>query len=163
MAGQWFTTLWNRGPGSGRRQRQRIYRYFECNWVSPWGEQHYGYGVLHRIPWEMPKPGFAAYATMTRMLNRSSTLVNPRCQPPSPIADTRSPVRPRVRYCMRSSSASSDHSGPRCKKRGGRATTAERPTGRISSGTHERLVWATRDADVAGDHQAAIATWKVAA
>jgi hypothetical protein len=34
MAGQWFTALWNRGPGGGRRQRQRIYRYFECNWVS---------------------------------------------------------------------------------------------------------------------------------
>lgn len=39
MAGMWFTSLWNRGSGGGRRQRQRIYRYFECNWVSPWGEQ----------------------------------------------------------------------------------------------------------------------------
>ena len=38
MAGQWFTALWNRGSG-GRRRGKRIYRYFECNWVSPWGDQ----------------------------------------------------------------------------------------------------------------------------
>ena len=39
MAWQWLTARVNRGPRSGRRQRQRIYRYFECNWVSTWGEQ----------------------------------------------------------------------------------------------------------------------------
>jgi hypothetical protein len=43
---------------------------FDC--TSPWGEQHYGYGVFYSIPWEMPKPAFAAFATMTRMLNRSN-------------------------------------------------------------------------------------------
>ena len=43
MARQWFTALWNRGPSSprrqGRGQRQRIDRYFECNWLSDWGEE----------------------------------------------------------------------------------------------------------------------------
>ena len=40
MAWQWLTARLNRPPGGGRRrQRQRIYRYFECNWVSTWGEQ----------------------------------------------------------------------------------------------------------------------------
>ena len=39
MAWQWLTARIARTPGSGRPQRQRIYRYFECNWVSTWGEQ----------------------------------------------------------------------------------------------------------------------------
>jgi hypothetical protein len=43
---------------------------FDCD--DPWGEQHYGSGVFYRIPLETPKPAFAAYATMTRMLNRSN-------------------------------------------------------------------------------------------
>jgi hypothetical protein len=41
---------------------------FDC--AGAWGEQHYGGGVMFRIPWEMPKPAFAALATHTRMLNR---------------------------------------------------------------------------------------------
>ena len=45
MARQWFTTLWKRGSSDGGRrqpqrpQRQRIDRYFECNWLSDWGEE----------------------------------------------------------------------------------------------------------------------------
>lgn len=45
MARQWFTALWKRGSSdSGRRspqrpRRQRIDRYFECNWLSEWGEE----------------------------------------------------------------------------------------------------------------------------
>ena len=40
---QWLTTLWTRGstvaPRPRRRQRQRIERYFECDWLSAWGEE----------------------------------------------------------------------------------------------------------------------------
>lgn len=45
MARHWFTTLWKRGTSDGGRhrpqrpQRQRIDRYFECNWLSDWGEE----------------------------------------------------------------------------------------------------------------------------
>ena len=45
MARQWLTTLWKRGSSDGGRrkaqrpQRQRIDRYFECNWLSDWGEE----------------------------------------------------------------------------------------------------------------------------
>jgi hypothetical protein len=45
MARQWLTTLWKRGSSDGGRrqpqrpQRQRIERYFECNWLSDWGEE----------------------------------------------------------------------------------------------------------------------------
>src|SRR5436309_1805038 len=35
---------------------------------------------------------------MMRMLRSSETVFNPRCQPPSPMAETRSPVRPSVLY-----------------------------------------------------------------
>jgi hypothetical protein len=35
-----------------------------------WGEQHYGSGFLERIPIVRPKPVYAAYATLTRHLNR---------------------------------------------------------------------------------------------
>jgi hypothetical protein len=37
-----------------------------------WGEQHYGGGVLNRIPLETPRPAYAALATMTRHLNRKN-------------------------------------------------------------------------------------------
>ncbi len=43
MARQWFTAFWKSAPRiarrTGRRQRQRIDRYFECNWLSEWGEE----------------------------------------------------------------------------------------------------------------------------
>ena len=45
MAQGWLTGLWARVPGGGRRpsggrrKRQRIDRYFECNWLSAWGEE----------------------------------------------------------------------------------------------------------------------------
>lgn len=45
MAQRWLTALWSRVPNgphapSGRRpKRQRIERYIECNWVSPWGDE----------------------------------------------------------------------------------------------------------------------------
>ncbi len=46
MAQRWFAALWNRVPnapsgGRPRRRpkRQRIERYIECNWVSPWGDE----------------------------------------------------------------------------------------------------------------------------
>lgn len=35
-----------------------------------WGEQHYGGGICKRLPWLHPKPQYAAFATMTRHLNR---------------------------------------------------------------------------------------------
>lgn len=41
---------------------------FECS--SVWGEQHYGGGLYNRLPIETPKPSYAAFATMTRNLNR---------------------------------------------------------------------------------------------
>ena len=41
---------------------------FECS--GYWGEQHYGGGLMHRIPHQRPKPVYAAHATMTRQLNR---------------------------------------------------------------------------------------------
>ena len=37
-------------------------------------------------------------ARTIRMLSGSSTFLRPRCQPPSPMADTFSPVFPRIRY-----------------------------------------------------------------
>ena len=39
MAHQWLTGWWNQGPSGNRRQRQRIERYFDCSWVSVWGDQ----------------------------------------------------------------------------------------------------------------------------
>ena len=39
MARHWITAWRNQGARGGRRQRQRIYRYFDCNWLSPWGDQ----------------------------------------------------------------------------------------------------------------------------
>ena len=39
MAQQWLTAWWNRASSGGRQQRQRIERYFDCDWVSTWGEQ----------------------------------------------------------------------------------------------------------------------------
>lgn len=49
MAPQWLTGLLGQVPQgtgrasrigrTGRRTRQRVERYFECNWVSPWGEE----------------------------------------------------------------------------------------------------------------------------
>ena len=41
---------------------------FEC--ADYWGEQHYGGGVMNRIPFISPKPVYATFATMTRNLNR---------------------------------------------------------------------------------------------
>ena len=38
MAQQWMTALWKRGMNE-RRQRQRIEQYFECTWLSAWGEE----------------------------------------------------------------------------------------------------------------------------
>lgn len=35
-----------------------------------WGEQHYGSGICETLPLATPKPTYAAYATMTRQLNR---------------------------------------------------------------------------------------------
>jgi len=37
---------------------------------SYWGEQHYGGGIIERVPIIQPKPQYAVYATMTRQLNR---------------------------------------------------------------------------------------------
>ena len=34
-----------------------------------WGEQHYGGGLMHRLPLERPKPMYTGYATITRQLN----------------------------------------------------------------------------------------------
>ena len=42
----------------------------EC--AGYWGEQHYGGGVLDRIPLETPRPAYCAIATMTRQLNRKN-------------------------------------------------------------------------------------------
>jgi hypothetical protein len=43
MAPQWLTAWRHHGPSDAGRhwhgQRQRIYRYFDCNWYSPWGDQ----------------------------------------------------------------------------------------------------------------------------
>ena len=39
MAHQRLTSWWNQGPGGNRRQRQRIERYFDCSWMSVWGDQ----------------------------------------------------------------------------------------------------------------------------
>jgi hypothetical protein len=39
MAHQWLTGWWNQGPRGNRRQRQRIERYFDCSWMSVWGDQ----------------------------------------------------------------------------------------------------------------------------
>jgi PilZ domain len=38
MAPQWLTALWNRGS-TDRRQRRRITQYFDCTWLSAWGEE----------------------------------------------------------------------------------------------------------------------------
>ncbi|NQU10245.1 hypothetical protein HQ590_05615, partial [bacterium] len=43
---------------------------FECS--AAWGEQHYGGGVMHRLPLERPKPAYAAHATLSRHLNREN-------------------------------------------------------------------------------------------
>lgn len=39
---RWLTALWPRKPQSdhGRAQRQRVMRYFDCTWLSDWGEEH---------------------------------------------------------------------------------------------------------------------------
>jgi len=39
MAHQWLTGWWNQGLNGNRRQRQRIERYFDCSWMSVWGDQ----------------------------------------------------------------------------------------------------------------------------
>jgi hypothetical protein len=40
MPRQWFRAwMGGQGPGSSRQQRQRIERYFDCTWLSVWGEQ----------------------------------------------------------------------------------------------------------------------------
>lgn len=41
---------------------------FRC--AGAWGEQHYGGGLIERLPLCSPKVAFAAHATMTRQLNR---------------------------------------------------------------------------------------------
>ncbi len=41
---------------------------FRC--AGPWGESHYGSGLIERIPLLTPKLFYSAYATMTRQLNR---------------------------------------------------------------------------------------------
>ncbi|MBI4028536.1 MAG: hypothetical protein HY360_26350 [Verrucomicrobia bacterium] len=41
---------------------------FRC--ASSWGEQHYGSGMIERLPLLTPKVFYSAYATMTRQLNR---------------------------------------------------------------------------------------------
>ncbi len=38
--------------------------------ASYWGEQHYGGGIAHRRPRATPRPAYAAFASMTRHLNR---------------------------------------------------------------------------------------------
>jgi len=37
MSERWITTL--RSEGRNRRQRQRIYQYFDCTWQSQWGAE----------------------------------------------------------------------------------------------------------------------------
>ena len=46
MAQRWISALWNRvsSEPTARRpkrrpKRQRVERYIECNWVSPWGDE----------------------------------------------------------------------------------------------------------------------------
>ena len=39
MAHQWLTGWWNQGASGNRRQRQRIEGYFDCSWMSVWGDQ----------------------------------------------------------------------------------------------------------------------------
>lgn len=39
MAGHWLKALGAREPGGNRRERHRLERYFDCTWVSPWGEE----------------------------------------------------------------------------------------------------------------------------
>jgi hypothetical protein len=41
---------------------------FRC--AGAWGEQHYGGGLIERLPLNTPKVAFAAHAAMTRQLNR---------------------------------------------------------------------------------------------
>jgi hypothetical protein len=41
---------------------------FDCG--NYWGEQHYGTGILSRLPLAMPHPSYATVATLTRILNR---------------------------------------------------------------------------------------------
>jgi hypothetical protein len=43
---------------------------FDCS--GAWGEQHYGSGILYRVPLAMPKPAYSAVATLTRVLNRAN-------------------------------------------------------------------------------------------
>src|SRR5687768_1528585 len=54
-------------------------------------------------------PSSIARRTM-RIPRRSSTCGKPRCQPPRPIADTRSPVLPRTRYGIAACAGFSDMS-----------------------------------------------------
>jgi hypothetical protein len=42
---------------------------FQCS--NYWGEQHYGGGLFNPLPVAAPKPVYAAFATMTRHLNRA--------------------------------------------------------------------------------------------
>ena len=40
MSRQWLRAwMGSRGLGNSRQQRQRIERYFDCTWLSVWGEQ----------------------------------------------------------------------------------------------------------------------------
>ena len=41
-----------------------------CRCAGAWGEQHYGSGLCEPLPLLNPRPGYSAYATMTRQLNR---------------------------------------------------------------------------------------------
>src|SRR5437762_1532958 len=52
-------------------------------------------------------PPSIASRTM-RMLTCSSRSLKPRCQPPRPIAETRSPVRPRILYGISPCPAAAD-------------------------------------------------------
>ena len=37
MPHRWFRAFWLGKPR--RQRRQRIHRYFDCTWLSPWGEE----------------------------------------------------------------------------------------------------------------------------
>ena len=43
---------------------------FSCS--DYWGEEHYGDGIVSGIPYCSPKPGYAAFATLSRHLNRAN-------------------------------------------------------------------------------------------
>jgi len=53
-----------------------VYRLPACNaafdCADYWGEDHYGGGWCSRLPYTAPKPAYAAYATLSRHLNRAN-------------------------------------------------------------------------------------------